>query len=269
LADKQATVDNWAEMKKAHRPTWAASPLPESAEQPLEAIEPAVSKNVSTVEAEAIGNINNTMQELQRRLRESEERRKEAEDKRRDLLIEYQSKLDNERRRILQLQGKVEQLVRERSDTESALSKTRQLEQQRDALREALLSLRESKDMQIQEMKSLLVQRDISRTRSMMVIPISPVSPNVEHPDEGGRCTPPRHDFSNLGHIRGRSECSPSLSGSPAPSPPVSRSPSASIDLTATSLPGDSPAAKELLKKSSLRIGIRPLLPIADGVTFQ
>lgn len=195
--------------------------------------------------------------ELQRKLRESEE-------KRRDLLIEYQAKLDNERKRVLQLQGKIEQLARERSEVETAVGKTRQLEQQRDALREALMSLRETKDMEINELRSRLMYQD-GRNPGPMTLPISPVSPAADEDPREARMrkwhTPDHRELRPSGSAL-------SLAGAWNPSPPVSRSPSGSVDVK-TAGPRDSDAEpKDSHWRPSHRVGIQPLLPITDGVTF-
>jgi hypothetical protein len=90
------------------------------------------------------------VKELQRKL-------KDSDDKRRTIMLEYQQKLDAERKKTLELQKKIDQLkLTKPKVVEESKSKIKVVESQRDLLRNALISLREAKDMEIGEYKSKL-----------------------------------------------------------------------------------------------------------------
>ncbi|CAN6622554.1 hypothetical protein TRVA0_009S00518 [Trichomonascus vanleenenianus] len=92
---------------------------------------------------------------------------RESEDKRRAMMIEYQQKLDAERKRTMELERKLETMIREKATASvndlpnAAASKDPQikikaLETQRDVLRQALNTLRQTKDMEIAQYKKKL-----------------------------------------------------------------------------------------------------------------
>lgn len=99
---------------------------------------------------------------------------KEADDKRRLVIIEYQQKLDSERKKTVELQKKLDNLnkyVNEKkalNDTNSA--KIKSLESQRDVLRQALITLKETKDMKINEYKSQLEKSRVTRYSMMPAV---------------------------------------------------------------------------------------------------
>jgi hypothetical protein len=99
---------------------------------------------------------------------------KESDDKRRLMIIEYQQKLDSERKKTVDLQKKLDSLnkyVNEKkvqSDTNSA--KIKSLESQRDVLRQALVTLKETKDMKINEYRNQLEKTRVTRFSMMPTI---------------------------------------------------------------------------------------------------
>lgn len=80
--------------------------------------------------------------ELKQKLQESEQRRH-------NLLVEYQQKLDHERKRSMALQKQLEEFSTQKENAFDQQAKIRQLQSQRDVLRKALVNLRETKDMEI------------------------------------------------------------------------------------------------------------------------
>lgn len=90
------------------------------------------------------------------------QRLRESEDQRRNMVLEYQQKLDAERQKNLELTKKVEdmklsaqtpkEVVKPASDSE-VQARIKALESQRDVLREALNTLRQTKDLELNEYK--------------------------------------------------------------------------------------------------------------------
>ncbi|KAA8902860.1 hypothetical protein TRICI_005784 [Trichomonascus ciferrii] len=90
------------------------------------------------------------------------QRLRESEDQRRSMVIEYQQKLDAERQRNLELTKKLEEMkvsaqtntevVKPASDSE-VQARIKALESQRDVLREALNTLRQTKELEMNEYK--------------------------------------------------------------------------------------------------------------------
>lgn len=90
------------------------------------------------------------------------QRLRESEDQRRNMVIEYQQKLDSERQKNMELTKKLEEMklsaqtpkevVKPASDSE-VQARIKALESQRDVLREALNTLRQTKDLEMNEYK--------------------------------------------------------------------------------------------------------------------
>lgn len=96
---------------------------------------------------------------------------RESDDKRRNMMIEYQQKLDAERKKTLDLEKKLQALMKEQNSAEKntitsllqrpensldAQSKIKGLQAQRDVLRQALITLRDTKDLEITYYKQQL-----------------------------------------------------------------------------------------------------------------
>lgn len=94
---------------------------------------------------------------------------KEAEEHRRNVIIEYQRKLDAERQKTMALERKLEQLTlqggprspRDRTmlGSEDLQTKVKSLESQRQVLREALATMRRTKDLEVIELQRSLSRR--------------------------------------------------------------------------------------------------------------
>lgn len=94
---------------------------------------------------------------------------KEAEEHRRNVIIEYQRKLDAERQKTMALERKLEQLTlqggprspRDRAmpGSEDLQAKVKSLESQRQVLREALGTMRRTKDLEVMELQRSLSRR--------------------------------------------------------------------------------------------------------------
>lgn len=176
--------------------------------------------------------------ELKQKLQESEERR-------RNMLVEYQQKLDHERKRSMALQKQLEEFSTQKDSAFDQQAKIRQLQSQRDVLRKALVNLRETKDMEIKGYKDKLGKNVVG---------------NAHNPSQE---TARRLEARNL-----RPSANSSIST-------VRQTPSLSVtsSLSSYSLSSDTVINTRHLHAAhaadfftSFKVGISPLLPIASPV---
>lgn len=179
---------------------------------------------------------------------------KESDDKRRLMIIEYQQKIDSEKKRATDLQKKLDSLnkyVNEKkiqSDNNSA--KIKSLESQRDVLRQALVTLKEAKDMKINEYKNQLEKSRVTRF-SML-----PSLASMSSISQSTTSSPATAAFTATETAQSSSSVSNSSHQTPNSSQPPTENPSPTLKPQSTF-------------ESNLRIGLGPLLPINTAVSLN